>query len=292
MEEKLNKICKLYKEFDMYSNNTFRLHSKTKYFIKVKNIEQLKDIIYILKEYNSKWFVIGNGSNVILPSYYDGVIIKLEGLNNYKIENDILYTEAGCMLNKIATIVSNKEYTGFEWATGIPGTIGGSVVGNAGAYLKSISDLLITATVYDGEKIYEMSNEDFEYEYRNSILKGNHNIIVLSCKFKLEKGNIDQIKSLINDRTNRRIATQDLKNPSNGSVFRNPESVPAGKLIDDAGLKGTCVNDAQVSKIHANFIINKSNATSEDIIKLIDIVKTKVKDIYDIELHLEQEIIK
>lgn len=292
MEEKLNKICKLYKDFDMYSNNTFRLHSKTKYFIKVKNIEQLKDIIYILKEYNSKWFVIGNGSNVILPSYYDGVIIKLEGLNNYKIENDILYTEAGCMLNKIATIVSNKEYTGFEWATGIPGTIGGSVVGNAGAYLKSISDLLITATVYDGEKIYEMSNEDFEYEYRNSILKGNHNIIVLSCKFKLEKGNIDQIKTLINDRTNRRIATQDLKNPSNGSVFRNPESVPAGKLIDDAGLKGTCVNDAQVSKIHANFIINKSNATSEDIIKLIDIVKTKVKDIYDIELHLEQEIIK
>lgn len=292
MEEKLIKICELQKDFDMYSNNTFRLHAKTKYFIKVNNIEQLKEIIQILKEYNSKWFVIGNGSNIILPSYYDGVIIKLEGLKNHKIENDILYTESGCMINKIATLISNQGYTGFEWATGIPGTIGGSVVGNAGAYLKSISDLLISATVYDGEKIYEMSNKDFQYEYRNSILKGNHNIIILSCKFKLEKGNLEDIKSLITDRTNRRIATQDLKNPSNGSVFRNPENVPAGKLIDDLGLKGTTVNDAQISNIHANFIINKGNATSEDIIKLIDIVKTKVKDEYNIELHLEQEIIK
>ena len=292
MEEKLIKICELFKEYDMYSNNTFRLHSKSKYFIKVNNIEELKEIINILKEYNSKWFIIGNGSNIILPSYYDGVIIKLEGLNNYKIENNILYTESGCMLNKIATLVSNQGYTGFEWATGIPGTIGGSVVGNAGAYLKSISDLLISATVYDGEKIYEMSNKDFKYEYRNSILKGNHNIVILSCTFKLEKGNIDDIKALIIDRTTRRISTQDLKNPSNGSVFRNPETAPAGKLIDDAGLKGTIVNDAQVSNIHANFIINKGNATSEDIIKLIEIVKEKIKEIYDIELHLEQEIIK
>ena len=292
MEEKLDKICKIYKNFDMYSNNTFRLHSIRKYFIKIEGIEQLKKIINILKEYNSKWFVIGNGSNVILPSYYDGVIIKLEGLNNYKIENNVLYAESGCMLNKIASIVSNQEYTGFEWATGIPGTIGGSVVGNAGAYLKSISDLLISAIVYDGEHIYEMSNEDFKYKYRDSILKGNHNIVVLSCKFKLEKGNINEIKSLITDRTNRRLATQDLKNPSNGSVFRNPETVPAGKLIDDAGLKGTRVNDAQVSEIHANFIINKANATSEDIIKLIDIVKTKVKDVYDIDLYLEQELIE
>ena len=292
MEEKLIKICELFKEYDMYSNNTFRLHSKSKYFIKVNNIEELKEIINILKEYNSKWFIIGNGSNIILPSYYDGVIIKLEGLNNYKIENNILYAESGCMLNKIATLVSNQGYTGFEWATGIPGTIGGSVVGNAGAYLKSISDLLISATVYDGEKIYEMSNKDFKYEYRNSILKGNHNIVILSCTFKLEKGNIDDIKALIIDRTTRRISTQDLKNPSNGSVFRNPETAPAGKLIDDAGLKGTTVNDAQVSNIHANFIINKGNATSEDIIKLIEIVKEKIKEIYDIELHLEQEIIK
>ena len=125
-----------------------------------------------------------------------------------------------------------------------------------------------------------------------TLLKGNHNIVVLSSTFKLEKGNIDEIKALILDRTNRRVSTQDLKNPSNGSVFRNPDSSPAGKLIDEAGLKGISVNDAQVSNIHANFIINKGTATSEDIIKLIEIVKLKVKDIYDIELHLEQEIIQ
>lgn len=292
MIEKLNKICEIYEDFDMYSNNTFRLHSKAKYFVKANSIEELKEIINIIKEYKLKWFIIGNGSNIILPSYYDGVIIKLEGFNKFNIENNKLYAEAGCMINKVASYVSNKGYTGFEWATGIPGSIGGSVVGNAGAYLKSIADVLISATVYDGEKIYEMRNEDFKYEYRNSCLKGNHNIVILSCVFKLENGNIDEIKELIIDRTNRRMASQDLKNPSNGSVFRNPETAPAGKLIDDAGLKGTRVNDAVVSNIHANFIINEGNATSEDIIKLIEIVKDKVKEVYNIELHLEQEIIK
>ena len=259
MVEKLNKVCEIYEDFDMYSNNTFHLHSKAKYFVKANSIEELKEIINIIKEYKLKWFIIGNGSNIILPSYYDGVIIKLEGFNKFNIENNKLYAEAGC---------------------------------NAGAYLKSIADVLISATVYDGEKIYEMRNEDFKYEYRNSCLKGNHNIVVLSCVFKLENGNIDEIKELIIDRTNRRIASQDLKNPSNGSVFRNPETAPAGKLIDDAGLKGTRVNDAVVSNIHANFIINEGNATSEDIIKLIEIVKDKVKEVYNIELHLEQEIIK
>ena len=186
----------------------------------------------------------------------------------------------------------NLGYTGFEWATGIPGTIGGSIVGNAGAYLCSISEILISATVFDGESFYEMSNSDFNFEYRNTCLKGRRDIVVLSAVFKLEKGNIDEIKALVLDRTNRRIASQDLKNPSNGSVFRNPEGFAAGKLIDDLGLKGYSINDAMVSTIHANFIINKGNASSEDIVELIGIVHDKVKDEYDIDLHLEQEIIK
>ena len=195
------------------------------------------------------------------------------------------------MLNRVASEISAKSYTGWEWATGIPGTLGGSIVGNAGAYKSSISELLIKATVYDGKKIYEMTNEDFKYEYRNSSLKGKRNIMILSAEFKLTKGDNKEIRDLIFDRTKRRIETQDLKNPSNGSVFRNPEGLSAGKLIDDLGLKGLSVNDAMVSKIHANFIINNGNATSEDIVELINIVKSKVKEHYDIELHLEQEII-
>lgn len=291
MIEKINKICNVIEDADLYSYNTFKLHSKCKGLVIVNNESDLKSIIDILNGESSKWFIIGNGSNIILPSYYDGIIIKYNN-TEYKVESDRLYVSSGCMLNKVASEMCNLGYTGFEWATGIPGTIGGSVVGNAGAYLSSISEILISATVYDGKSVYEMSNSDFNFEYRNTCLKGRRDIVVLSAVFKLEKGNIDEIKALVLDRTNRRIASQDLKNPSNGSVFRNPEGFAAGKLIDDLGLKGFSVNDAMVSNIHANFFINKGNASSEDIIELIDIVKSKVKDEYDIELHLEQEIIK
>ena len=291
MIEKINKICNVIEEADLYSYNTFKLHSKCKGLVIVDNESDLKSIIDILNSESSKWFIIGNGSNVILPSYYDGIIIKYNN-TEYRVENDQLYVSSGCMLNKVASDMCNLGYTGFEWATGIPGTIGGSIVGNAGAYLSSISEVLISATVYDGKSVYEMSNSDFNFEYRNTCLKGRRDIVVLSAVFKLEKGNIDEIKALVLDRTNRRIASQDLKNPSNGSVFRNPEGFAAGKLIDDLGLKGFSVNDAMVSNIHANFFINKGNASSEDIVELIDIVKSKVKDEYDIELHLEQEIIK
>lgn len=291
MIEKINKICKVLEEADLYSYNTFKLHSKCKGLVLVDNETDLKSVIEILNSYSSKWFILGNGSNVILPSYYDGIIIKYNN-TEYRIEEDKLYVSSGCMLNKIASEMCNLGYTGFEWATGIPGTIGGSIVGNAGAYLSSISEILISATVYDGKSVYEMNNSDFNFEYRNTCLKGRSDIVVLSAVFKLEKGNIEDIKALVLDRTNRRIASQDLKNPSNGSVFRNPEGFAAGKLIDDLGLKGFSVNDAMVSTIHANFIINKGNASSEDIIELIDIVHDKVKEEYNIDLHLEQEIIK
>ncbi len=289
--EKLKKICEVKENYDLVSYNTFKLHSICKAFVIAITEKELIKVCEILFNSNEKYLVIGNGSNIILPKYFDGFIIKYCN-NLYDIKNNTLSASSGCMLNRVASEMSAMCYTGWEWATGIPGTLGGSIVGNAGAYKSSISDLLIKARVYDGKEIYEMSNEDFKYEYRNSSLKGRRDIVILSAEFKLTKGDNDQIRDLIFDRTKRRIETQDLKNPSNGSVFRNPEGLSAGKLIDDLGLKGLSVNDAMVSKIHANFIINTGNATSKDIIKLIKIVKEKVKEHYDIELHLEQEIIK
>ena len=288
--EKLKKICEVKENYDLVSYNTFKLHSKCKALVIAITEKELLNVCEILFNSNEKYFILGNGSNVILPSYFDGYIIKYCN-NLYEINGNILKASSGCMLNRVASEMSTKCYTGWEWATGIPGTLGGSIVGNAGAYKSSISDLLIKATVYDGKKIYEMTNEDFKYEYRNSSLKGKRNIMILSAEFKLIKGNNKEIRDLIFDRTKRRIETQDLKNPSNGSVFRNPEGQSAGKLIDDLGLIGLIVNDAMVSEIHANFIINKGQATSKDIVELINIVKSKVKEHYDIELHLEQEII-
>jgi len=196
------------------------------------------------------------------------------------------------MINKLALTLINKGYKGLEWASGIPGTVGGSIYGNAGCYGSSISEVLINATIYDGENIIKLTNEELNFKYRYSLLKENKNYIILSCEFKIEKSNIEELKEIVFDRTKKRIETQDLSHPSCGSVFRNPEGTSSWKLIDGVGLKGYNINGAMVSNKHANFIINNGNATGKDIIELIKLIKEEVKKKYNIDLVLEQEIIK
>lgn len=292
MIEELNKICKIKKEVDLTKYNTYRINSIGYVIVFPSSLEELKSALDIIKKYKSKWFIIGNGSNIILPEYYDGVIIKLESFNKCIISNNEVYVEAGYMINKLATELAEKGLAGLEWASGIPGTIGGSIYNNAGAYKGSISDNLISCVVFDGKNIIELNNKDLEFSYRDSIFKKNNKYIILSGKFKITNSSKEELKSLIIERTNKRIETQDLNHPSCGSVFRNPLGLVAGKLIDDLGLKGTSIGDAMVSNKHANFIINNGNAKSKDIIKLIKKVKKEVKDNYNINLILEQEIIK
>ena len=164
--------------------------------------------------------------------------------------------------------------------------------GNAGCYGSSISNVLESCTVLENGKIKELKNSDLMFDYRTSMLKENKNIIVLDATFKIEKGDKEILKSFISEKMEARRKSQDLTHPSNGSVFRNPEGFSAGKLIDDLGLKGYSIGGASISTIHANFIINNGNAKSEDIINLIDYIKQEVKKHYDIDLVLEQEIIK
>ncbi len=294
MIEKLSNICKIIEDVDLTPYNTYRLNSRAKCIVFPSDLNEFKKIINLLKENNEKYFILGNGSNIILPSYYDGVIIKLDNFNKYEINNDCLYAECGCMINKLSLELVNLGYSCLEWASGIPGTIGGCVYNNAGAYNSSISDVLISASVYNikTNEVKEMLNKELNFEYRDSLLKKNKDLIVLSCKLKLTKSNTDELKKIVTERTNKRLATQDLSHPSCGSVFRNPEIVPAGKLIEDAGLKGYKIGDAMVSKIHANFIINDGNATCDDIVNLISKIKKDIKDIYNVDLVLEQEIIK
>ena len=292
MINELKKICEIKENFDLTKYNTYRLHCKTKCIVFPSNIEELKKIIDVLKNNNEKHFVLGAGSNVILPEYYDGVIIKLDSFNKYEIKDDYVYSECGVMINKLSNTLVNLGYSCLEWASGIPGSIGGSIYNNAGAYKSDISNVLINVTVFDGKNIIELRNDELEFNYRDSLFKHNKDLIILSCKLKLTKSNKDELRLLVLDRTNRRLATQDLSHPSCGSVFRNPDNVPAGKLIDDLGLKGYRVGGASISKIHANFIINDENGTGEDIIKIINKIKKDVKDNYNIDLILEQEIIK
>lgn len=294
MIKEFNKICKTIEDVNMKKYNTFRLETKAKYMCFPSSILELQELLTLIKKNKLKFFVLGNGSNVVLPEYYDGVIIKLEKFNNSKfISENILYVESGYMLNKLANEVTNMGFKGLDFAVGIPGTVGGSIYGNAGCYGSSMSEILIAATVFDGKKIITMTNEDFKFGYRTSILKEKHkNYIILSCQLRVSMGDREELLNQVKERMAKRMASQDLTHPSNGSVFRNPEGLIAGKLIDDMGMKGTRIGDAMVSYKHANFIINDGKATSTDVVKLIKKVKREVKKHYNIDLVLEQEILK
>ena len=292
MKKELKRICDIKENFNLKNYNTYKLNSTCDYFASPKNVDELKELIRYVKKNNIKYLILGNGSNIILPIHFDGLVIYLKKLNNYEINEDYVYAEAGVMLNALATKVTNEGYSGLDFATGIPGTVGGSVYINAGCFGSDINNILISAEIYDGESIIELTHDEFEFGYRTSMLKSHKDYILLSCKFKIEKGDLKELKSLVKQRTEKRVSSQDLTHPSAGSVFRNPEGMSAGKLIDDLGLKGFSVNDAMVSFKHANFIINNGNANQDDIVKLIDEIKDKVKKEYNVELKLEQEIIK
>lgn len=290
MIEKLKSKFECIENASLLNYNTYRLDTKCKLLVFPRDIFEFQEIMYILN--GSKYFILGNGSNIILPDYYDGVVIKLKYFNNYNIFDEYIEVDSGVMINKLSMELSKLGYKGFEWASGIPGTIGGCIYNNAGCYGSEISDNLIDVTVFCDNKIYCLRKDELSFSYRNSTFKMNNNFVILKAKFKFEKGDPEELLDLIKVRTNKRIESQPLEYPSCGSVFRNPEGLVAGKLIDEANLKGKCVGGAMVSNKHANFIINNGNATPEDIIKLINEIKNTIKKNYNIDLVLEQEIIK
>lgn len=290
MIEKLKSKFECIENASLLNYNTYRLDTKCKLLVFPRDIFEFQEIMYILN--GSKYFILGNGSNIILPDYYDGVVIKLKYFNNYNIFDEYIEVDSGVMINKLSMELSKLGYKGFEWASGIPGTIGGCIYNNAGCYGSEISDNLIDVTVFCDNKIYCLRKDELSFSYRNSTFKMNNKFVILKAKFKYEKGDPEELLDLIKVRTNKRIESQPLEYPSCGSVFRNPEGLIAGKLIDEANLKGKCVGGAMVSNKHANFIINNGNATPEDIIKLINEIKNTIKKNYNIDLVLEQEIIK
>ena len=285
----LDEFGKVYKDKDLYEYNTYKVHSIANYLIEVDNVVKLTKLIAFLNEKGYKYFVIGNGSNIILPSKYDGIVIKLS-FYEIKYEKDIITVGASYMLNKLAMESINNGLTGLEWACGIPGTVGGSLYGNAGAYLDEIANYVEEAEVLENNRIKILKKNDIFFEYRSSSLQ-KRDLIILSVKLKLKKGSSEESLSLVNDRFQRRMATQPLDYPSAGSVFRNPEGMYAGKIIEDLGLKGKIIGGAMVSDKHANFIVNTGNATGEDIYALIRFIKDKVKEEAGIDLILEQKIV-
>ena len=273
--------------------NTYKIGGKAKYIVKPYSIDNLIKLINYLNEESINYIVLGKGSNVILPDKdFNGAIILLDNLNKVVINNNIVEAEVGISLGTFIMNLINNNLGGLENLCGIPGTLGGAIVGNAGCYGSHISDNLINVTYLEDGIVETITKDECKFSYRDSIFKKDKNKIILSCRFKLVDSNKDKMLESVKEHTLKRKNSQPLEYPNAGSVFRNPENIVAGKLIEDLGLKDYNINDAYVSNKHANFIVNKDNAKSEDIIGLINYIKQKVKDEYGIELILEQEIVK
>lgn len=277
---------------DLKKLNTYRIGGHAKYLIKPNDMEELKNTIEDLKKKNINYYILGGGSNVILPDEdFDGAIIKLDKINTFLIKDTYVFAGAGLSLNEFIKKCLDEGFTNFSNLYGIPGSLGGAIVGNAGASESEIFDDLSAILVLDNGLIKLVNKTNIKYEYRNTELK-NSDIIVIGAVFKLVSGNVDEAWKMIKENLEKRKNTQPLEYPSAGSVFKNPLNTSAGKLIDECGLKEKTIGGAKISKKHANFIINENNATSHDIIALINEIKDVVKKEKNIDLELEQVIVK
>ena len=285
------KIGKIESNIDLKKYCTYRVGGIGKVLVVPDNEQCLLKLMKYIKENNIKYKILGNGSNLIFGDF-DGILIKLDKFDNLEINDTIVKVGAGYPLIKLATKVSKLGLSGLEFATGIPGSVGGSVYMNAGAYKTDMGYIVSEVKVITKDlEIKKLYNRDLNYHYRDSLFQHGE-YIILEAKIVLKRGNKDEIMSIIENIKQRRLMTQPLEYPSAGSVFRNPENDFAGRLIEDLGYKGKTIGGAKVSMKHANFIINFDNANTEDVVKLIDDIKKDVKEKYDVDLICEQEIVK
>ena len=272
---------------------SYKLDGVTKQLIYPDNVEELIEIIKDLREDNLKYKVIGGGSNLIFDGNYMGVLIKLDSFNNLTFDDTNVIVGAGYGLQKLAVQACKMGLSGLEFATGIPGTVGGACFNNSGAYNSDMGYIVTYVKVLTPSlEIKTLYNSDLNYHYRTSFFKNHPGYIILEAKLKLKKGNKKEIIELVTDRRKRRLESQPLDYPSAGSVVRNPDGNYAGKLIEELGFKGKRSGGAKVSEKHANFIVNTGRAKGRDIIKLINKIQEKVKEEYGIDLVLEQEIVE
>lgn len=277
----------------MSRHTTFRTGGPADIYIEPSGVEELKQVLDICREENVAYTIIGNGSNLLVgDGGYRGVLISFgKPFAQVTIEGAQVRTGAGALLSAVAKQVLNASLTGFEFAAGIPGTIGGAVVMNAGAYGGELCQVLREATVLTSEgEVKTLPAEELELGYRTSCVQKN-GYIVLEAVLQLQPGNADDIRAVMDDLASKRREKQPLEYPSAGSTFKRPEGHFAGRLIQDAGLRGFRVGGAQVSEKHCGFVINRDHATSADILSLCRQVQEKVKAQSGVELELEVKLL-
>ena len=295
MKTELEKInCgKVLENCSLKQYTTYRAGGIADYIVFPESIEQLKNLMSYLKEKNIKHKVVGYGSNLLFSDDgYRGVLIKLDALHTCEFYGTKVVVGAGYPLMKLAIKAAKLGLTGLEFAAGIPGKIGGTIYMNAGAYKSDMGYIVSEIKVLTPElTVKTMYNRELEFHYRTSFLQTHPGYICLEATLILTKGTEAAIRSVMEDRKKRRLMTQPLEYPSAGSVFRNPEGIAAGKLIEDCGLKGMRIGGAEVSRKHANFIINVDHANANDIRKLILTVQDTVWKKKKIKLKCEQEFV-
>ncbi len=269
---------KIYINEPMSKYTSFKIGGPAEYLIKVQTIKELKNILKFAKEKNIKLTVIGNGSNLLVSDEgIKGIVAKIE-INTLEIdtENARVNVGSGVKLGLLAQKCLKRGIAGFEFASGIPGTIGGAIRMNAGAHGKEMKDVVQSIEYIDRDgEIHKITNEQAKFEYRNSIFSYN-DYIITNVEIQLEKGNMDKIKNKMEEYAEYRKEKQPIEYPSAGSTFKRGTDFITAKLIDECGLKGYQIGGAQISEKHAGFIINKDNATSEDVKKLIEYTKKEV----------------
>ena len=274
----------------MKRHTTFRIGGPADYFLLPSSEEELSGILKICKNEELPYFILGNGSNLLVGDKgFRGAIIQLyKSMGTFQVEGNQITAQAGCSLAQIANAALDAALTGFEFAAGIPGTLGGAVVMNAGAYGGEMKDVLTSVRVMTEEgEIMELPAEELGLGYRTSIIPEKR-YIVLGAVISLTEGKKEEIKAQMDDLRQKRVSKQPLEYPSAGSTFKRPEGYFAGKLIQDSGLKGFTVGGAQVSEKHSGFVINKGNATAADVMELIRQVTAKVKE--DTGVTMEPEV--
>jgi len=272
----------------MSGHTTFKIGGNDDVMVRVKNEDQLKNVLCLTREYDVPYFVLGKGSNLLVSDKgIDGVVIKLDGLNDIKIDGDTIICGAGVSLRALCVAAQKASLSGLEFAYGIPGTVGGALYMNAGAYGGEMSQVVVSAKAFDNlGNIHQFDLNQMNLGYRTSMFK-NTNLIITSITFKLKLGNPQDIKNSMDDFFARRRNKQPLEFPSAGSTFKRPEGFFAGALIEKNNLKGVSVGGAQVSKKHAGFIINTGNATCDDVLLLIKKVQNTVKNADGVDLEPE-----
>ncbi|MBY0144570.1 UDP-N-acetylmuramate dehydrogenase [Neobacillus niacini] len=275
-------------------HTTMKIGGPADIFIEPSSLENIQKVMTFIKERQIPWRAIGRGSNLLVSDKgIEGVVIKLgTGLNHLDINGSTITVGGGHSLVSLSTLISKKGLSGLEFASGIPGSVGGAVYMNAGAHGSDISKILTKAHIlFEDGSIEWLSNGEMEFTYRTSVLQNKRPGIVLEAEFQLTKGDRTVIVAQMQKNKDYRKDTQPWNFPCAGSIFRNPLPNYAGKLIEEAGLKGFQIGGAKISEMHGNFIVNAGNATAKDVLDLIQYIKDEILNLYGVKMETEVEII-